>query len=539
MADTPPLFFSSFSAFLDWHRARIEPVERDAAVAWWDASTLATPQNEARAAETQKAQTRLYSDRAAFAYLRDLDTAPLTPDERRQHRLLYLRFAGNQMEDAVIEELVDTERRIETRYNTHRPLFDGKPSGENALREILRTSDDSLTRRHAWEATKEIGPLVRDDVLHLVALRNAEARKQGYANYYEMALALQEQEVESVFALLNDLAAQTEPLFRDYKARLDDQLRRRFRTETLYPWHFFDPFFQEAPPGDIDFDRFYQGKNLETLTATFFERIGLDVSDLLSRSDLYERADKSEHAFCLHVGRFEDVRVLCNCTDTERWMGTMLHEFGHAVYDRYLGDDLPFFLREVSHTLTTEAVAQWMGRLSKNAAFLTEFVGVSPEEAADVAAAGQRQIGEFLLIFVRWVLVMAHFERAMYENPARDLNRLWWQLVETFQGVTPPPDRNAPDWAAKLHLALAPVYYHNYLLGEMMASQVLEYVRTAVLGNSGDTERSLVTSPLVGDYFRRSVFAPGARLRWDELIRSATGEPLQPGYFVRHLKSAT
>jgi hypothetical protein len=27
-----------------------------------------------------------------------------------------------------------------------------------------------------------------------------------------------------------------------------------------------------------------------------------------------------------------DVRVLANISDNESWMGTMLHEFGHAVY---------------------------------------------------------------------------------------------------------------------------------------------------------------------------------------------------------------
>ena len=30
----------------------------------------------------------------------------------------------------------------------------------------------------------------------------------------------------------------------------------------------------------------------------------------------------------------------------------------------------------------------------------------------------------------------------------------------------------APDWAAKIHIATNPVYYHNYMLGEMMASQL-------------------------------------------------------------------
>ena len=32
--------------------------------------------------------------------------------------------------------------------------------------------------------------------------------------------------------------------------------------------------------------------------------------------------------------------------------------------------------------------------------------------------------------------------------------------------------RPAPDWAAKIHLTVAPVYYQNYLYGELFASQL-------------------------------------------------------------------
>ena len=40
-----------------------------------------------------------------------------------------------------------------------------------------------------------------------------------------------------------------------------------------------------------------------------------------------------------------------------------------------------------------------------------------------------------------------------------------------------PPGRAAPDWASKIHLAVAPVYYQSYLLGELLASQLDRAVR--------------------------------------------------------------
>lgn len=526
-----------FSAFLSSFRDRVEPQEIEASDAWWQANLNATPETEERASHSQKALTRLYADRAAFAELKQFPLDALSDDERRQYTLLMNAFTGNQMDDAVIEEMVDTERRVENAYNSFRPLLRGAVTGDNALREILRDSSDSDLRRDAWTASKEIGREVENDVLRLVEVRNTEARRLGYANYYQMALSLQELQEDTLFALLANVAELTDTPYSDFKATLDTQLAARFgiAPDALRPWHYSDPFFQEAPSGDVNLDHFFAGKDLEALTRAYFDAIGLDIRDILGRSDLYERENKCQHAFCVQVGRYDDVRVLCNCTDSERWMGTMLHEFGHAVYDKYLGADLPFFLRSPSHTLTTEAIAMLVGRLSRSAAWLSSYAGVDTDEAKAVEASAAGEQSAQLLVFARWCLVMTHFERALYENPAQDLNRLWWEIVQRFQGIAPPEDRDAPDWAAKLHLALAPVYYQNYLLGEMYASQLLDYLRSHILPNDND-DKALVSDPAVGAYLREAIFSHGARLPWSELIAASTGEPLNPAHFVGHIR---
>ena len=60
-----------------------------------------------------------------------------------------------------------------------------------------------------------------------------------------------------------------------------------------------------------------------------------------------------------------DVRVLCNIEPSERWMETMLHEFGHATYDREYDRTLPWLLRTAGHALTTEGVAMSDRRLPR------------------------------------------------------------------------------------------------------------------------------------------------------------------------------
>src|SRR2546426_1187297 len=149
---------------------------------------------------------------------------------------------------------------------------------------------------------------------------------------------LDELDERELFGLLDELERGTRPLFEAYKRDLDGRLARRFGTpvEDLRPWHYGDPFFQEAPAPEYDLDPCFKGLELDRLTERFFGAIGLEVRDLLERADLYERPGKSQHAFCLSVDRASDIRVLCNLRPNEFWMGVMLHEFGHAVYDKYI-----------------------------------------------------------------------------------------------------------------------------------------------------------------------------------------------------------
>jgi peptidyl-dipeptidase A len=85
-----------------------------------------------------------------------------------------------------------------------------------------------------------------------------------------------------------------------------------------------------------------------------------------------------------------------------------------------------------------------------------------------------------------------------------------------------------PDWATKIHVALYPCYYHNYLLGELLASQLYSYMTTNITEN-----QSLVGETAVGDYLRKSVFLPGARYSWNEMIEKATGEKLTAKYYAK------
>ena len=157
-------------------------------------------------------------------------------------------------------------------------------------------------------------------------------------------------------------------------------------------------------------------------------------------------------------------------------MNTILHELGHGVYQYYNDMSLPFTLRDAAHTFTTEAIANYFGRLATDPAWMNYMGIIDEKEMNSIADDSFRAFRLQQLVFSRWAQVMYRFEKSMYENPDQDLNQLWWDIVEKYQMMKKPEGRDMPDWATKIHVALYPCYYHNYLLGELLASQFNNYV---------------------------------------------------------------
>ncbi len=500
--------------------ARLRPLEVDLAWAWWDASTHASPEADRRRAELDLARREVLADPAAFEVVREARARDVDPLVQRRVELLHDAMAPQQVPSDLRRRIVDLETEVEATFTTFRGELDGERLDDNAILEILRTSDDEVRRRGAWEASKQVGEAVAGQVRELAALRNEAARALGFRDHFALALATSELDEDRLLATLDEVDRATREQFSRWKGQLDQVLATRFGIDgaDLGPWHMDDPFFQDPPvSGSVDLDSVFADSDLEALTARTFDGLGLDVRPVLARSDLYAREGKNQHAFCIDIDREGDVRVLCNVQPTERWMDTMLHEFGHAVYDRGIDRGLPWFLRAAAHALTTEGVAMLFGRIVREPEWLRTIAGLGTDEVAaltDRLATARRAA---LLTFARWVLVVTYFERGLYADPHGDLDTLWWDLVERHQQIRRPPGRHAPDWAAKIHLAVAPVYYQNYLYGELFASQL--EARFEGLG-------ALIDRPEVGEFFGRDVFGPGASLRWDHLVEHATGAPL-------------
>lgn len=529
---------TAFRSWLDHKVSILRPLHERACQHAWDAAASGKSEHYEAAAAVELALHEQMSDPQELAYLRRIHDQKCLTDPLliRQAEMSLNNWLSTSFDPGLMSELVGLSSQINNRFNTFRADVAGKPHSDNDIEQILRSSTDLSLRQEAWEASKELGRLVERDALALVRLRNQGARSLGFDNYYSFSLHTSELKEDRLFQLLDEMAQETDEPFAQIKQALDEQIARRFKVslEELRPWHYGDRFFQETPGHeDPALDEVIASCDLVAAVAEFFDSIGLPARAVIAQSDLSGRPGKYQHAFCMDLDRRGDVRVMCSVERTEYWLETLLHELGHAVYNLGFGDEveLPFVLRTPAHTLTTEGIANMMGNLALNAGWLQRFAGLPADLARSLDQDLRVRSRVGALIFARWSMVVVYFERELYRNPDQDLNALWWKLVGRFQGLTCPPGRNAPDWASKIHLISAPVYYHNYLLGDLYAAQLHAKIGAEFFPGVDLREVIYADRAEVGAFLTEKVFRPGARKRWDHFVLESTGQTLSAKAF--------
>jgi len=297
-----------------------------------------------------------------------------------------------------------------------------------------------------------------------------------------------------------------------------------------------------APPGSL-VARFPQ-ETQRRLAMLLMERIGFDFK--------HGRLDVSAHPFC--GGTPDDVRITTryNEDDFARSLMGVLHETGHALYQRGLpvewrlqpvGRARGMAVHESQSLLLEMQVCRSHAFLTYAAPLIREvFGGGGPEW--DVEALYRRQIRVcrgFIRVDADEVTYPAHvilryrLERAMIAgdlDPA-ELPAAWAAAMREMLGVVPDNDREGclqdihwydGNWG----------YFPTYTLGALIAAQLFEAVRRDL----PDLMRAIAEAefaPLLG-WVRERVHSKGSLLSTAELVENATGRPLGTASFERHLR---
>jgi carboxypeptidase Taq len=297
-----------------------------------------------------------------------------------------------------------------------------------------------------------------------------------------------------------------------------------------------------APPANIS--GVFPVEAQHRLAMRLMERIGFDFRN--------GRLDVSAHPFC--GGTPDDVRITTRYSETDfaRSLMGVLHETGHALYQRGLpaewrlqpvGRARGMAMHESQSLLLEMQVCRSRAFLTFAAPLVCEaFGGGGPEWEA--GALYQRQVRVrrgFIRVDADEVTHPAHvilryrLERAMLAGDLKpsELPDAWRATMREMLGVAPEDDREGclqdihwydGNWG----------YFPTYTLGALIAAQLFERARRDL----PDLMQAIAVGEFAGliGWVRERVHSKGSLLSTAELVETATGRPLGTASFERHLR---
>ncbi len=529
---------SEFQTFIDDVTAKLKPLNEKHQLSVFTASVSGDANDYKNAADLQVLIVKLFSNKDSFLKLKQWKESNLIEDSllKRQLEVLYYQFLPYQANEQDMIDIVMLQNEIERKFAVYRPMVNNKVCTDNEIDEILANSQNEAELESYWKASKMVGKEVNDDIIHLVKLRNKIAKEAGYKNFHDMSLLISGENPEVIDSIFEELDFSTRGAYTQLKSEIDNFLSIFLNkpVDKLMPWDYQNKFFQDAPKiYNINFDKYFKENNIPETCRNFYAGIGMDMNDVLKKSNLTYEEKKQQLPFSIDIDRQGDVRISAGIDYNAQSMYALLYETGFSASYKYINKDLPYILKQPSHFIISDAGAQLFGQMTSNPAWLETQINLSKTETDAISNGSKKHTALSKFIFSRWALVMYHFEKNLYADPEQDMNKLWWNLAERYQMLKKPEDRNEPDWASKPHIVSQACQYHNYMLGEMLASQIKNYILKTHGKKSVDFDASCLKNKELGKYFIEKLYAPGLSVPWTILIKNATGQELSTEYFTK------
>lgn len=478
--------------------ARIATIGEASSVLNWDAATMMPPGGgAARGDQLAVLAGMSHSLLVAPVVGDDLAEAEAEaePDPWRAANLRLMRHAFTRA-TAMPPALVEAQARANS-------------ACEKIWREARRQSDFALVRPHLEEVVR----LTREAASALapaLGLTAYDALMDGYQH------GMREADVTPVFA--------------EYEVFLRRALPQAEERQARKP-----PPTRPAAPFPVAVQ--------EALCRRLSERFGLDFA--------HARLDRSAHPFS--GGSPTDVRITTRYDEADFTQAVLavVHETGHALYERDLpaayarqpvGEAAGMATHESQSLIVemqacrSDAFLTWLGP-QLHAAFGGDPAPYRPDNLARLWRRIERgfiRVDADEMTYPAHVILRFRLEQALIAGTLSvgDLPGAWNDGLHSLLGLTPPDD--ARGCLQDIHWYDGAFgYFPSYTLGAMAAAQLMATCRRDAPGlDAAMAEGDL--SPLLG-WLRAKVHGKGSLLGFNSLLRDATGKPLDPADFERHL----
>lgn len=470
----------------------------------------------------------------------------LQPLQVRQLEAVLYRAANfpQTAADLVKRRIAAETAQVETLFGFDFKL-DGKSLSANDIDNQLADSVDPRQRQRLWEASKEVGKVLKGGLGDLVELRNGTVQALGYDDYFAYQVSDYGMSVEEMMRLNHGFVREIWPLYRELHTWARHELAEKYGAEVpeMLPAHWLPNRWGQdwtalVTVEGLDVNAALAQKDAEWVVRqaeAFYVSLGFDPlpQSFYDKSSLYplpEEAEykKNSHASAWHIDLESDVRSLMSVQANEQWWNTTHHELGHIYYYMsYTRPQVPPLLRGGANRGFHEAVGTMLGLAAIQKPFLVERGLIQGDvETNEIRTLLKEALDQ--IVFIPWSAgVMTHFERDLYSGlKAEEFNSRWWSYVKSFQGIEPSAARGEDfcDACTKTHINDDAAQYYDYAISAIILYQMRGHI----------AEKILAQDPHATNYWGREdvgaflsgILELGSTQDWRQVMREHLGEEI-------------
>ncbi|MGC8975926.1 MAG: carboxypeptidase M32, partial [Thermoprotei archaeon] len=264
------------------------------------------------------------------------------------------------------------------------------------------------------------------------------------------------------------------------------------------------------------------------------------------------RLDVSAHPFTISMG-VRDVRITTRYEgyDFRRALFSVIHEFGHALYELQIDEGLRYtpLCSGVSLGIHESQSRFWENVVGRSRAFVNAFIDLirlvgpvrnrDPEDIYvyfNTVKPSLIRVDADEVTYNLHIILRIKLEKLMIAGEVKvtELPELWDHEIENLLGVKP---KNYSEGVLQdIHWSMGSIgYFPTYTLGTILSSQIAHHIDKDLKGLY-----TLVANKdfqKIKDYLREKIHKWGSTYAPKELLLKSFGETYNPQYFVRYLES--
>ena len=486
----------------------------------------------------------------------DFNNVDTTPDKKRMLNILKSSFVmPPPFDNNLAKELSKITTSLEAMYGNGEYCYeDGRCFDLEAFEAIIDKSRNPEELLSAWKGWHEIGKPMKPMYMRMVEIGNQGSKDLGYKGLSDLWFSKYDMPAEDFLSETDRVWEEVKPLYDALhchaRAKLNDYYGDDIVSNSgALPVHLlgnmwgqtwsniYDIIYTEGSKSNsVNVTRIIEEKSLNEIEMVeyaedFFLSIGFEpLPDTFWERSLFVKP--SDRSVVCHASAWNldpannDLRIKMCIEKNEEDFITIHHELGHIFYYQAY-NHLPTLFQGGANDGFHEAFGDLL-TLSITPDYLTKIDFIS-EEQANIAK--EDPIGLLMkqalegVVVVPWALMLDKWRSGVFNGDIKEdeLNTLWWQLREEYQGIGTSDDRTEEyfDPGAKYHIP-GNTPYTRYYLARIMQYQFHEALCNQINFDGYLHECSIYGNKDAGEKII-STMAMGESLPWQDAFENITG----------------